>query len=361
MSRPLRAEIRLAALRNNLQCVRKAAPDSKVMAVIKANGYGHGMLRVAAALGDADAFAVASIDEALELHSAGIQKPVVLLEGLFEQAELALAQKINLQPVVHCQEQLHMLDAADASQPLDVWLKLDTGMNRLGFTATQFADAHTRLSNNPAVASVRHMTHFACADDRASPATATQIELFTSTTRDLKAECSLANSAGILGFPECHADWVRPGIMLYGASPFTDASAADTTAEALGLEPVMTLKSKLIAINALEAGQSVGYGAEWQCPQAMRVGVVAVGYGDGYPRHAADTTPVLVNGQRTSVIGRVSMDMITVDLCNIDAHVGDEVVLWGEGLPADEVAAAAETIAYELFCNIAARVPLVEV
>lgn len=356
MSRPLRAEIRLSSLRHNLQRVRAAAPHSQIMTAIKANAYGHGMARVAHALHDADAFAVASIEEAIHLCESGVSRPVVLLEGMFSAEELVLVQAYGLQLVVHSVEQVEWLESASVPRPLVVWLKVDTGMHRLGIAPQQARAMYERLSDCAAVGEIRFMTHFACADDPGNPLTARQQQQFADCLDGVAGQRSLANSAGILAHADSHADWVRPGIMLYGASPLQGETAAG-----LGLQPVMTLKSRLIAVKPLSQGDSVGYGAQWVCPEAMPVGVVACGYGDGYPRHAKEGTPVLVNGQRVPLIGRVSMDMITVDLRGMHASAGDEVVLWGDGLPADEVAASAGTIAYELFCHITARVPFVEV
>jgi len=358
MTRPLRAEISLSALQHNLQQARKAAPSSKVIAVIKANGYGHGMQHVAHALNDADAFAVASIEEAISLRESGVHQPIVLLEGFFDADDLLLLQAYSLQPVIHNQQQLDMLEQASLTYAFDVWLKIDTGMHRLGFSTTEVKQAYARLIDCDAVETIHAMTHFACADDQENLATAYQIALFKKTIEEagITASVSLANSAGILGFPDSHADWIRPGIMLYGACPFIDD---DSTS--LSLKPAMNLVSELISVREVMRGESVGYGGDWICPETMLVGIVACGYGDGYPRHAASGTPVLVNGQRVPLIGRVSMDMLAVDLRNCEAQVGDRVVLWGEGLPADEIALNAETIAYELFCNVAPRVPRVEI
>jgi len=358
MTRPLRAEISLSALQHNLQQARKAAPSSKLIAVIKANGYGHGMQLVAHALNDADAFAVASIEEAINLRESGVHQPIILLEGFFDADDLLLLQAYSLQPVIHSHQQLDMLEQASLTYAFDVWLKIDTGMHRLGFSSMDAKQAYARLQDCDAVETIHAMTHFACADDQENLATAYQIALFKKTIGEIgiNASTSLANSAGILGFPESHAEWVRPGIMLYGASPFVDDDI-----ESLSLKPVMNLASELISVREVMRGESVGYGGDWICPEKMRVGIVACGYGDGYPRHAKSGTPVLINGQRVPLIGRVSMDMLAVDLRDCDAQVGERVLLWGEGLPADEVALHAETIAYELFCNIAPRVPRVEI
>ena len=356
MSRPLRAEIRLSSLQHNLQRARAAAPHSQVMAAIKANAYGHGMTRVAHALHNVDAFAVASIEEAIILREAGVHADIILLEGMFSADEILLVQAYNVQLVIHSLQQVEWLEAARLPRPLVAWLKIDTGMHRLGINPADFAGFYQRLSECDAVAEIRFMSHFACADERHNPATAQQMEAFDACLGETTGQRSLANSAAILAHPASHADWIRPGIMLYGASPLQGESAAS-----LGLEPAMTFRSQLIAVNSLRKGDRVGYGAEWTCPQDMPVGVVACGYGDGYPRHARAGTPVLVNGQRVPLVGRVSMDMLTVDLRGCEARIGDEVVLWGEGLPADDVAESAGTIAYELFCQLTARVPFIEV
>ncbi len=358
MSRPLRAEIKISALQHNLQQARQAAPDSNVIAVIKANAYGHGMSLVAHALNNADAFAVASIEEAINLRESGIHQPIILLEGFFDADDLLLLQAYSLEPVIHSSQQIEMLEQASFTYAFDVWLKIDTGMHRLGFAPEQTKQVYARLKECDAVETIHVMTHFSSADDQESLSTPYQISLFKRTLEEagITSTTSLANSAGILGFPDSHADWVRPGIMLYGACPFVD-----TDIESLSLQPAMNLVSELISVRDVMRGESVGYGGEWTCPETMSVGVVACGYGDGYPRHAPEGTPVLVNGQRVPLIGRVSMDMITVDLRGCDATVGDTVQLWGDQLPADEIAHHAGTIAYELFCNIAPRVPRIEI
>ncbi len=359
MTRAAWAEISTTALRHNLQRVRKAAPHSRIVSIIKANGYGHGSVRVARALADSDAFGVASIDEALELRAAGIKPPVLLLEGIFEANEVTIAQRENFLITVHHDAQIEMLESSGLKRPnaAHVWVKLDTGMHRLGYPPGKFSSAVRRLQSCDAVApDFVVSSHLARADDRGSDATQNQIALFEQTVSGLNRPRSLANSAGVLAWPATHFEWVRPGIMLYGISPFVDSVGTDE-----GLQPVMTVKSKLIAVNHVSRGDSVGYGATWQCPEDMPVGVVAFGYGDGYPRHAPSGTPVLVNGIRVPMIGRVSMDMITVDLrTQPGARVGDFVTLWGDGLPVEEVARAAQTIGYELVCNIKPRVRIVE-
>ena len=356
MTRAAQARIDLEALQNNLTRVKETAPASNIMAVIKANGYGHGMVRVAKALSDAQAFAVASIDEAIELRDAGIDKPIVLLEGFNEASELPLIARYHLSVVIHHSFQLELLEHGASTEPVEVWLKADTGMHRLGFTPGAIHEIWRRLEDCPSVASpVRLMTHMACADEPDNPMTDDQIAMFTDIVKGLDAECSLANSATLLGWQNSHAQWVRPGIMLYGVNPFIKGVGKD-----IGLEPVMTFSSKVIAVNRLNEGDTIGYGASWTCPEDMSVGVVAVGYGDGYPRHAEQGTPVLINNQHVPLIGRVSMDMITLDLrSHPDVSIGDEVILWGEGLPVEEIAKCSSTIAYELLCGVTQRVRFV--
>jgi alanine racemase len=354
--RPTRVRIDLSALRHNLQRVREAAPDRHVMAAIKANGYGHGLVRVARALGDSDGFGVASLDEALILREAGIEAPITLLEGFFHTDEIALIAQHRLDLLLHHPQQIDELENNHFDGTIRVWLKVDTGMHRLGIAPEEVGRQWRRLESHPGLEPLGQMTHLANADEPGAHATDEQLKLFRSTTSDLPGERAIANSAGVLGWPESHADWVRPGIMLYGISPFVSGRAMQHR-----LKPAMTLSSELIAVNRMKRGDAIGYGGRWVCPEAMPVGVVAVGYGDGYPRHAPNGTPVLVNGQRVPMIGRVSMDMITVDLRQQpDAAIGDPVVLWGEGLPVEEIAEAAGTIAYELLCGVTARVALTE-
>jgi len=355
MARPARARLDAQALHHNLQQVRFHAPTARVLAVVKANGYGHGLAWVANTLKEADGFAVASTEEGMQLRLAGVIKPVMLLEGFFSADELPALQLRQLSPVLHNEQQLHLLESHPAALPHAVWVKLDTGMHRIGFAPEQLTDVLARLHKLKGIHDIRAMTHFANADDTANAATRTQIELFRSKVNSLGLETSLANSAGIVAWPESHADWVRPGIMLYGGSPLLGK-----TAEELNLKPVMTLESALIAVHHRRQGEAIGYGGDFVCPEDMPVGVVAIGYGDGYPRHAPAGTPVLVNGSRVPLVGRVSMDMITVDLrAQPKARVGDPVVLWGEGLPVDEVAAKAGTISYEILCHVAERIPRV--
>jgi len=351
MTRPLVAGIHLSALKHNFQKVRQAAPASKVMAVVKANAYGHGMDRVVSALTGADGFGVASLEEASRLRQIGIQQPVTLLEGFFEKDELAEIARLQLDVVVHHESQLSQLECAKLAMPLRVWLKIDSGMHRLGFLPDDAIPAYQRLVHCASVGKVDLFSHLAYADDRRSGYTERQLSIFQDAVKGLEGECSVANSGAILGWPDTHRDWVRPGLMLYGISPFIGSTAEDE-----GLQPVMTLGSRLIAVNRYRRQDAVGYGGAWVCPEDMDVGVAAIGYGDGYPRHAASGTPVLVNGKRAGIVGRVSMDMVTIDLRgHADAKVGDPVVLWGDGLPVEEVAQHAGTIAYELVCSVAPR------
>jgi alanine racemase len=351
------ALIDLGALRHNLACARTAAPGRRVMAVIKANAYGHGLLRVAGALADADAFAVARVGEGVQLRDAGLRKRIVVLEGFFDERELVEAARLGLDLVVHQGEQLGMLSAMRPRMSVRCWLKVDTGMHRLGFSLDDALAAFEALAavslpaERPGL-----MTHFANADDLADPRTGAQLERFGPLAAQLRTTVSISNSAGILGWPRAHGDWVRPGLMLYGASPMIRGRAADH-----GLRPVMTLRSRLIAVNRYRRGDEIGYGGTYSCPEDMPVGVVAVGYGDGYPRHAPSGTPVLVRGRRAPVAGRVSMDMISIDLRGVpEARVGDAVVLWGERLAVEEIAEHAGTIPYELTCGVTGRVAVIE-
>jgi alanine racemase len=343
-------EIDHLALQHNLAVVKKHAPQSRVMAVIKANGYGHGVLPVADALADADAFAVARVGEGVELRTAGIEKELLVLAGAHDAPELREASRLGMQLVVQHTAQLTLLEQARLSRPVVVWVKIDTGMNRLGFAPGEIEEVLAQLKRISSIALVAGvLTHLANADDLGDDTTRVQLERFAQATHACDLPLSIANSAGIMGWPSTHADWVRPGIMLYGASPFS-ALAGE-------LQPVMTFGSRLIAIKTVDAGEPIGYGGLWQTPEPMPVGVVAAGYGDGYPREIATATPVLLNDQRVPVVGRVSMDTLMVDLRGQpQARVGDEVILWGRGLPVETIAAAAETIPYTLFCGIANRV-----
>jgi alanine racemase len=357
MSFAPRALIDLAALRHNLAKARSAAPRSRIMAVVKANAYGHGMLRVVEALGEADALAVARVGEAVALRQAGIRHPLVVLQGCSDREELEQATVHQLELVVHQPQQLQLLQQHGVTGPLTLWLKVDTGMHRLGMPQEQAVAAYRQLAALPGLsAPVRLMTHFASADDRDALETPQQWRRIETLARELGAEVSAANSGGVLGWPETHGDWVRPGIMLYGVSPFINGPMAEC-----GLRPVMSLQSRLIAVNRYKKGDAIGYGGTWTCPEDMTVGVVSIGYGDGYPRHTPSGTPVLLHGKRVPLVGRVSMDSISLDLRSLpDAQVGDWVTLWGKGLPVEEIAAAAGTIPYELLCGVTGRVDFVE-
>ncbi len=354
MPRPIKAVINCSALRRNLQVVRMHAPRAAVFAVIKANAYGHGLLRAAQAFSAAEGYGVLEIDAAVRLRDAGFSQRIALLEGAFELRDLAVAAKHRLAVVVHSEEQVRMLDGLGSSARIDVLLKVNTGMNRLGIAPARFAEVLSRLQQHRRVSGLMLMTHFANADD--ATGVGWQMASFESVAANCPAPRSLANSAAILRYPETHADWVRPGIMLYGCSPF-----ADTSAGSLNLQPAMTLSSAIIAVQQLEPGERVGYGGTFAAQIRTRVGVVACGYADGYPRHAPTGTPVLVGGTRSRTLGRVSMDMLCVDITDIpDAEIGTEVTLWGSAPTADEVAAAAGTISYELLCSLASRVPVIE-
>lgn len=348
--RPATVTIDLAALRHNLARVRELAPRSRVVAVVKANGYGHGAARVLPALAGAEMLGVACIEEALALRDAGAVQPILLMEGVFEPDELEPCARLGFEIAVHDAGQVAMLEAARPERPLTVWLKIDTGMHRLGVPPGDAARLFTRLRDCACLATVRLMTHFASAD--LPDTTQTEAQLARFAALDLSAERSLSNSAGVLAWPAAHQDWVRPGVMLYGISPLFDRDGAQE-----GLRPAMTLSTRLIAVNEVAAGEPVGYAAAWTAPAATRIGIAAIGYGDGYPRHAPSGTPVLVNGRRVPLVGRVSMDMIALDLGQQPpASVGDPVVLWGSGLSAEGIAGMAGTIAYELLCGITGRV-----
>jgi len=351
------ATIDLAAIRHNLARVREYAPQSRVMAAIKADAYGHGAVPIGRALEQAgvDAFAVACLEEALVLREAGLGTPITLLEGVLSLEEAEQAARLNLQVVVHGFWQLQLLQRLPPERPLTLWFKLDSGMHRLGFPPSAAPELLAALQARPAWSLAGWITHLACADDTGNAMTQRQVEVFERSLQGLPGPRSIANSAGLIAWPQARADWVRPGLMLYGASPMPGQTGAD-----LGLRPAMRVESRLIAVHELEAGETVGYGATFRCPERMRVGVVAVGYADGVHRILPTGAPVLIHGQRVPMVGRVSMDMITVDLRALpQAQVGDTVTLWGPGLPAEEVAGWAGTLAYELFCGLTNRVHFV--
>lgn len=360
LSRPISAVIDLSALRHNLGVVRRHATASRVLAVIKADAYGHGAMRVARALAAAgvDGFALLEIESAIALRAAGFRQRLVLLEGFFDANEIPALAAHGIEAVVHCAEQITMLcewsRTAAVNKKIAVLLKVNTGMNRLGFAPAALAEALAALRACPAVGDLTLMTHFANADD--ARGVDWQVAAFDGVTQSLALPRTMANSAAILRYPGTHADWVRAGIMLYGASPFADVSAAS-----LGLKPVMTLTSRIIAVQSLRAGETVGYGGIYVAQRDTRVGVVACGYADGYPRHAPGGTPVRIDGVMTTTMGRVSMDMLCADITSLPgAGVGTAVTLWGEGNPVDDVATAAGTVGYELLCALAPRVPVVE-
>lgn len=352
MSRPTFKRIDLSALQHNLDRVHEFAPGRSVMAMVKANAYGHGLQRIARALPSADAFGVASLEEGLMLREAGIKQPIVLAEGLFYPEEMVIAAKHHFTLVVHHIPQVEMLEQVKDNFSFSVWLKINTGMHRLGIDPTQFSSIYNRLMAATAVKKpIGLMTHFAEADAMDSEATSQQLKLFNQLTHMHQGLRSLANSAAILAWPATHGDWVRPGLMLYGASPFTDKTGLD-----YHLKPVMTLWSRLIALTHVERGGKIGYGGTWTAPENMLVGVVGVGYGDGYPQFAQNGTPVLVNGVECPLVGRVSMDMLTVDLRNVpNAQIGDPVTLWGEGLPVERIAKSSHTSVYEVLTRMTSR------
>jgi len=352
MTRPTRALIDLEALRHNYQLARRTH-GGRALAVVKANAYGHGAVRCAMALADiADGYAVAFAQEANELREGRVKGPILLLEGCFDDDELFQAQQLGLWVVVHQVEQIAMLErTALAPRSLRIWLKINTGMHRAGFDAHEVRAAHARLTACAAVESITLMTHFSRADEPVHDATQIQLRAFDLATAGLPGDRSVANSGGVLGWPDARRDWARPGILLYGADPMPDADN--------GLVPVMSLESRVIHVRTLQAGDALGYGATFVATRPTRVGLVAIGYADGYPRTAPTGTPVRVDGLPAQTLGRVSMDMMTVDLTDLpQAGVGSVVELWGRNISVNRVAEAAGTISYELLCNVK-RVPRV--
>ncbi len=347
------AVIDIAALRHNYQFIQGKCPTAKIAAVLKANAYGHGAVKFAKALPQADAFVVSRLLEAVELREAGIEQPILLLEGCFCPDELRRASALNLHSMIHNQRQLEELERSALSKPLQVWLKIDTGMHRLGILPEQVDDYVRRIKASVnAKNEIRFASHFNCADELQSSTTLQQIACFEEATQAYCGAKSLSNSAAILHWPDAHYDWLRPGIALYGIAPRVESCGRDE-----GLRAVMTLKSKLISVREQKRGGPVGYGQNWIAPRDTRIGVVAMGYGDGYPRSAPSGTPVLVNGRRVPIVGTISMDMITVDLGpDGKDQVGDEVIFWGDELPAEEVARHIGTIGYELVIKLTARV-----
>jgi alanine racemase len=355
VTRLIRARIDSAALRANLKLIRTRAPDSRVMAVVKANAYGHGLLPTALALIDADAFAVARLEEAIMLRQAGLKHRIVLLEGVFDAAQLAEAARWQFDLVVHSMFQLELLEALSGEQKCALWLKVDTGMNRLGFRPEEFHSAWARLNAlTSRDGQLRILTHLASADEEDSAVTDEQLARFRPLVKGINAELSIANSAGILGRPATLSSWVRPGLALYGISPFPRKRGPD-----FGLRAAMTLESSVIAVRDVLAGERIGYGGAWTAMRRTRVAIVAAGYGDGLPRSLPNGVPVMVGGLRASLVGRISMDMIAVDVTDLPpVNVGDRVELWGAALVVEELALAAGTIPYELVCGISQRVPI---
>ncbi len=346
------AVIDLDALKFNLQKVKHFAPDSKVMAVIKSNGYGHGICEVAGALKAADAFAVARVDEAVKLREAGFEQRIAVLEGFSDIDELSLHYQFKLEPIIYTDQQLLLLEKNRSQTLSHCWLKIDTGMHRLGIDPELFQAFYERISQ---LSAVSVMTHLACADELEHSATRLQMELFNRVTKNCPAEKSVANSAAIMEWPELNVEWVRPGIMLYGVSPFSGKFG-----EEHGLKPVMSLHSKLISIKNVKRGEAVGYGGNYLCNNDCRVGVAAIGYGDGLPRQIKSGTWILLNGKKVRIIGRVSMDMITIDLTEQpEAEVGDVCQLWGKGVPVENIAESADTIGYTLLCGVTRRVQMI--
>ena len=357
MTRPSRVIIDIKALEHNFSRIKELVHNSKVMAIIKADAYGHGIVRVAKTLRDADAFGVACLEEAEQLRIASITTPIILLEGPYKPNDLSLIIKLNLQVVIHNEYQLELLEKSKIDGPIKVWLKIDTGMHRLGFSVDKTEEMLRRLmlcrniNSTPIL-----MSHLATANEKNHALTYQQLDAFREISKIVNIEKTIANSAAVINFPDVHFDWVRPGLMLYGVSPLINSCGHDH-----GLKSVMTLESEIISIQYLSKGEPVGYGATWRCPENMPVGIIAAGYGDGFPRHAKSGTPILVNNIRCPLIGRASMDMLTIDLRNqSNAKIGDRVVLWGGSLPIEEIATYAETIPYELLCGVHKRLQFVE-
>jgi len=354
MGRPTKITVDLNALQHNLLEIKKLAPTSKILAMVKSNAYGHGLERIGLALKDADALGVASIEEGTALREAGVKNPIVLMEGLFSSDELGQALELDFTLVLHHEAQVSMLESLKTyERPIDCWLKLDSGMHRLGFNINDFEKVYARLQNLDFINKpIGIMTHFAKADEVHSGYTEKQMNDFYGLADKYNVPLTLCNSAGILSWPKAHASWVRPGLMLYGACPIKSESASSHN-----LKPVMTFSTKIVAIQNLKKGDKIGYGGTFECPEDMPIGVIAVGYGDGYPQFTKNGTPMLVNNIKCALAGRVSMDMATVDLRNCPyAKVGDKVSLWGDELPIEEIAENNLTSSHELLTRITPRV-----
>lgn len=352
--RPLKVFVDQASLRHNFAIVKQLAPKSKIMSVVKANGYGHGLINVAQGLSESDGFAVLNLNEAIDLREHGFEQDILLLEGAFESYEISIAAKMRFNLVVHNLHQLQMIEKLKLNHPIDIHFKINTGMNRLGFNPKEAKDILKSMKKTPYFKSITLMTHFATADEPRG--VDWQFDVFNDIANDFDFSRSVANSASIINFKNTHLDWVRPGIMLYGASPIVGRRSST-----LNLKPAMYLKSKIIALQNLSKDDSVGYGETFKAKNDMRIAVVACGYADGYPRHAPSGTPVYVEGKKTSTVGRVSMDMLYIDVTDIPhASISSDVELWGENIPVDDVAEKAGTVGYELLCGISAskRVPI---
>lgn len=356
MARNLTATISRSAIRHNLSCVRRIAPGKKIIAMVKANGYGHGLEQVSRAIRDVDALGVASLEEGILLRESGIATDIVLMEGVFKKEDLPYVDNYGFTLVVHADYQIHHLNSFSAKRPISFWLKANSGMNRLGLPLAEVEPAYQQLKDHPHLHFLGIMGHFAQADDISNTITTHQFQAFKQWTHHLPGLRSMANSATILHWSDCHADWVRPGIMLYGASPTTGRFGHE-----FGLVPAMELSSELIAIQTVRQGDKVGYGGTWTCDVAQRrIGIAAIGYGDGYPWHARSGTPVLIGNKKAPLVGRVSMDMLAMDITDIpNCKVGDRVVMWGRNLPIEQIADHANTIPYELFCRLTERVKMV--
>lgn len=350
------AVIDLNALRNNIDVIKKMAPNSKILAMVKRNAYGHGAVKISQILekeNKANTFGVACLNEAITLHDAGIKTPILMLKGFVDAEELKIIDKYKFATLIHNNEQLDILEKTKLNNPLTVWLKIDSGMHRLGFQKNLAENAYKRLMNNEQVTKPLFlMTHMSDADSPEKPKTENQLKAFAEITANFQGLKTIANSATIITHKEAHADVVRPGITMFGVSPF-----ADKTVLEYGFQPVMTLESTLIAIQHLAKGETVGYGSTWTAPEEMRIGIVNTGYGDGYPRTSKTPPMVMINNKKGPLVGRVAMDMLNVDLRTIpEAKVGDRVTLWGKGLPIEEVASHLGTVPYELFCQLTQRV-----
>lgn len=357
MSDRAQAIINCEAIQHNLNVIRQIAPNSKILAMVKGNAYGHGLVAIGKILNSIDGLGVACLDEAIKLREGGVNSAIVLMSGIYSTEDLKLVDLYNLQIVVHDALQIKILQSHTVKHPIKTWLKIDTGMHRLGFTPKAFKAAYQELASNNCVNDrLTVMTHLANADNQKQNSfTQEQLNLFHHETNKLQCNLSIANSAALLSWPDAIAQWNRPGIMLYGVSPIVGKTGKDDN-----LRPAMTLQSKIIALHDLKKGDAIGYGSAWVCPEDMRVAVVGIGYGDGYPRHAKNGCPVMVRDTQCSLVGRVSMDMITIDVRNCpDASIGDAVILWGDDLPVETVAKYADTIAYELLCNVSRRVAYV--